>query len=285
MPVPLIAGAIAAAPAIGRTLMMGAGFAPLIMDMFSSGGADKESIDKVVAMRDEKVQQLVGSGMKPADAQAQVNAEIEPILAGLHKSDSPSGGELLADVATAAGGLYGAKKLFSKGAAKSPPTSKVPENTGTSQPGKPTQEVTDLGKRGDGQVTRHNEKAPMDEPEMVHNAVEEKAEAGFRMNSPRIGMDGFTGGSDPVDADELMRKAIIAKMQQRQRMNPGMSGVAIPMGMSEQPMLRLDNSMTREANAAEWELPSGVPSPLGQKARNLKRQQMEEMYTQRDMQR
>ena len=245
MPVPLIAGAIAAAPAIGRNLMMGAGFAPLIMDMFSGGGPDKESIDKVVAMRDEKVQQLVGSGMKPADAQAQVNAEIEPILAGLHKSDGPSGGELLAGVATAAGGLYGAKKLFGKGAAKSPATSKVPENTGTAQPGKPPQEVTDLGKRGDGHVTRHNDKAPMDEPEMVHNAVEERAEYGFRMNSPRIGMDGFTGGSDPVDADELMRKAIIAKLQQRQRMNPGMSGVAMPMGTSKRQALLGDETGAR----------------------------------------
>jgi hypothetical protein len=206
------------------------------MDMFKGGSPDKDAIDKVVAMRDEKVQQLVGSGMKPADALSQVNAEIEPILSGLHQNDGPSGGELLADAATAAGGFYGAKKLFGKGAVKSHPASKLPENSGTAQANKPTQEVTDLGKPGDGHVTRHAEKS---------DAPDVNLGTGFRMDSPRIGMDGHTGGSDPIDADELMRKAIMAKMQQRQRMNPGMSGVAMPMGTSKRQALLGDETGAR----------------------------------------
>lgn len=224
---------IAAAPAIGRGALMAAGFAPLIMDLFKSGAPDKSAIDQVVAQRDSKVQQLVGAGMKQADAEAQVNAEIEPILNQMHKSDGPSGGELLADAATGVAGVIAGRKLFPKSKPKIGDANldhtKLPENSGVSQPGKPAQEMSNLGEHGDSQGARNidsgnfksaareaAERGSMDSVSgdtpgkfggYLAGPSAQPAQRGFNLTSP-------DGGSMPIDREELMRMAIAAKIRQ-----------------------------------------------------------------------
>jgi hypothetical protein len=203
--------------------MMAAGFLPLIMDLFKGGAApDKGAIDQVVAMRDSKVQQLVGSGVKQADAEAQVNAEIEPLLAQLHKNDGPSGLELLGDAAVGLAGVGAARRLLPKKAsAKIGDADRnhgaIPANAPTAEPGKPTQSLA--SDKGDFKSPARSaaEQGSMDRVE----GAKQGGFGGFLEGPTRQGvMVPPNGGADPFDEDELLRLMMAAKTRRMPQRPP-----------------------------------------------------------------
>lgn len=218
------------------------GAIPIVRDLLK-GGADPEKIAQVKKMRDDRIEQIVGSmpGIDRNKATAQANDEFHTMISQAENEGTTSPGEIAGDAAGLAGdllmgkymrrGMEGGKKTNANAPTPGGPKTASEGVNGVDTAAKPMQNTM--------------AKAP-DEPEMVHNAVEERAEmpsTGFTMNSPRLTMNGATGGMSPVDREELMRAAMKAKMMDRARQNPGMSNVAIPMGGAPSPMMALGDSM------------------------------------------
>ena len=281
MPIPLIAGAIAAAPAIGAAAMKYGpallGAIPLVQDIFKSG-ADPEKIAGIKKMRDDRIEQIVGSmpGMDRNKATAQANQEFQEMISHAEGEGKATAGELAGDVATLAGGIalgkFARGKLSKKTDANAPttggPATASEKINGVDTAAKPAQNAM-VGKVNDA-------------PEVIHNPIVEKPQTGFQMNSPRLTMDGATGGTQPLDDAQLRQMMMKAQLMKRARGNPGMSGVAIPMGGEPEPMLRLDDSMGRQIRAQGWTAPSGIPTTIGQKFAKSRQQQMDEMFAMRD---
>jgi hypothetical protein len=176
MVLPLIAAGMAAAPAIGAAaLRFGPallGAIPLIQDIFK-GGADPAKLDKVKQMRDDRIEQIVGSmpGIDRNKATAQANQEFQEMISSAENEGKASGGEIATDVAGlasdialghfAAKGVKAGKKTNANAPTAGGPKTASEGVNGIDTAAKPMQNAI--------------AKAP-DEPEMVHNAVEERAE-------------------------------------------------------------------------------------------------------------
>lgn len=283
---PLIAGAIEAAPAIGAAAMKWGpallGAIPLVQDLLK-GGADPEKIAKVKQMRDDRIEQLIGSD--PSNnrnkATAQANDEFKQMMDQVENEGKAGAGEIAMDVASLAGdvalGHFAAKgmgkKVNSNAPAAGGPTTATEGVNGKLSAVAPAPSPV--------KATPDVETGPTPEAK-IHDA-ELLPESGFTFGqAPRIGMDGVTGGMSPRDMADLQASMMKAKMMQRARMNPGMSGVPIEMGMGERPMLGIGKDMTVENNIANWAPPSDIPSPTNRKARINKQQQMNDMFVMRD---
>jgi hypothetical protein len=176
MVLPLIAAGIEAAPAIGAAALKWGpallGAIPLVQDIFK-GGADPEKIAKVKQMRDDRAEQLIAAtpGVDRNKAIAQANQEFQEMISSAENEGKASGGEIAADVAGVAGdlalghfaakGLKAGKKTNANSPTTGGPNTASEGINGVDTAAKPMQNAM--------------AKAP-DEPEMVHNAVEERAE-------------------------------------------------------------------------------------------------------------
>lgn len=191
--------AIAAAAVQWGPALLGA--IPLIQDIFK-GGADPAKLDKVKQMRDDRIEQLIAAtpGTDRNKATTQANQEFQDMISSAENEGKASGGEIATDVAGLAGDLalghFAAKGL--KGGKKTNANAPTPGGPKTASEG--VNGVDTAAKP----VQNTMAKAP-DEPEMVHNAVEERAEM----------------------PEGLMDAAMKAKMMSNARRMPGMSGVVM----------------------------------------------------------
>lgn len=225
-----------AIPGVGTAVSLGAaamGVGQLIKDIMAKG-PDPAKLEAISKARDARAEQIMGAtpNMSRQAAMDAANEELKPFM------DQASQGEASGmDIAQDAINVVGMGVMAKRGGLRmgKKTNANAPTTGGPATGPEPVNGTTTMGK-----------KPMMDEPEMVHNATEERMETGlaeapqhnkgFSMGErlPELTGNVLNGTLDPISTQELQRMAMLAKIRSMRQAPPG-AFRSRPLGIESDP--------------------------------------------------